>query len=166
MQSEGVIPPSWFYRTAIDSHADPVILHYADKHQCRIITNDRYRDFFKQFSWLTKRNSPHLIQGNYHQTGLLTIKLSYGYLELDFLTHTQTLVKRLMVCLDHNHDWSSARKVENTAQADIIQNNKIGTTASTTPAASSEKVNSKMKGDQKESVYSNRGLQGIRQQDE
>jgi hypothetical protein len=139
--------PLWFYRTTIDTSADPVILHYADKHECRIISNDRYRNYFNRFSWLSKHNTPRLIQGNYHPSGLLTIeKISYGYMELDYLKDTQTLVKRLIACLDHNYDWSSARKVENTAQAEIIENNKIGTIASTTPASSPEKVNSKMKG--------------------
>ena len=100
-----------FTRTAIDSRADPVILHYADKHGSRVISNDRYRDFFGQFAWLSARNTPRLVQGNYHQSGLLTVeKLAYGYMELDSAAWTQDYVNRLVKCLDRSFDWQTARK--------------------------------------------------------
>ena len=103
--------PKRFFRTAIDSRADPVILHFADKYGSRVISNDRYRDFFGQFAWLAKRNTPRLVQGNYHQSGLLTVeKLAYGYMELDSAAWTQDYVNRLVKCLDRSFDWQTARK--------------------------------------------------------
>lgn len=102
--------PKHFTITAIDSRADPVILHYANKNGSRIITNDRYRDYFEQFAWLTERYTPRLIQGNYHQSGLLTLeKLSYGYMELKYSAWTRDYVHRLDKCLAHDFDWRTAK---------------------------------------------------------
>lgn len=142
--------PAHFYRTAIDSRADPVILHYADKHQCRIITNDRYRDFFEQFEWLSKRNTPRLVQGNYNQSGLLTLeKLSYGYMELDPNTYTQVLVDRLVRCLERNFDRHSVRdeRVVQDEGAGIVLEKQISapSPATAAPASSATRQTSRGK---------------------
>jgi len=50
------------------------------------------------------------VQGNYNQSGLLTLeKLSYGYMEIDLDTFTQVMVDRLVRCLERNFDWRSVR---------------------------------------------------------
>ena len=107
--------PKHFTITAVDSRADPVILHYANKNNCRIITNDRYKKYFKQFAWLTEKYTPRLVQGNYHQSGLLTLeKLSYGYMELNYSAWTRDYVHRLEKCLAYNYDWRTAQTVVGT----------------------------------------------------
>ena len=114
--------PNRFVRTAIDSRADPVILHYADKYRSRVISNDRYRDFFGQFGWLSEKMTPRLVQGNYHQSGLLTVeKLDYGYMELDSRAYTQQYVNRLVACLVPNYDWHKAADAANRAQAPALE---------------------------------------------
>ena len=116
--------PNRFIRTAIDSRADPVILHYANKHGTRVISNDRYRDFFGQFEWLKKKNTTRLVQGNYDQSGLLKVeKMAYGYMELDSSAYTQAYVNRLIASLAPDFDW---QKIHNAAE--VVPSEPVSTT--------------------------------------
>lgn len=95
-----------FYRVTGSSQADPAILHYADKHNCRIITDDIYRDFRARIPWLKETHTERLIQGNFQRTGLMTIeKLPYGFMEVEWTTLTRELINRLHNCLASDFDW-------------------------------------------------------------
>lgn len=75
--------PDNFYIVTGSSRADGVVLHDAEFHERRIISNDIYKDYAKKYLWLSDRYSPRLIQGNLQRSGLLTVdKLKYGKLNL------------------------------------------------------------------------------------
>jgi len=76
--------PDDFYIVTGSSRADGVILHDAEHHETRIISNDTYKDYAYKYSWLSDRYNSRLIQGNLQRSGLITIdKLKYGQLNLD-----------------------------------------------------------------------------------
>ena len=75
--------PSKFYRVTGATRADSAILHDADHHNRRIITNDIYRDFRDKYQWLADKYTERLVQGNLQPSGLMTLeKLPYGQLTL------------------------------------------------------------------------------------
>ncbi|OOM81226.1 hypothetical protein [Clostridium sp. BL-8] len=72
-----------FYIVTASSRADGVVLHDAEFHQRRIISNDIYRDYIEKYSWLSDTHNSRLIQGNLQRSGLITIdKLTYGKLNI------------------------------------------------------------------------------------
>ncbi len=90
--------PRHFYRVTGNSSADGAIVHFADRHNCRIVTNDKhYGDRFgSQCPWLLRQDSPRLITGNYQRNGLMTLeRLSYCFMEVPD-TFTGDLLDRLV----------------------------------------------------------------------
>ena len=98
----------WFYRVTGATRADSAILHYADKFNRRIITNDIYRDYRDKIAWLNDRHTDRLVHGNFQRTGLMTLeKFSYGFMEVEWTIWTRDLVQRLRNCLANDFDWKA-----------------------------------------------------------
>ncbi|PPQ38334.1 hypothetical protein CCS01_02610 [Rhodopila globiformis] len=67
-----------FYRVTASTRADSAICEFADQTQCKIITNDLYRDYRGKYKWLEDRYTDRLIQGNMQPNGIMTVeKLPY-----------------------------------------------------------------------------------------
>ena len=90
--------PRHFFRVTGDSSADAAIVHFANRQNYRIVTNDtRYGERFGgQCPWLRTPHSPRLIRGNYQRTGLMTLeRLDYGFIEVSWETRTGEMLQRL-----------------------------------------------------------------------
>jgi len=75
--------PDNFFIVTGSSRADGVVLHDADVHNRRIVTNDIYKDYRDKYGWLSDKHNDRLLQGNLQRSGLITIdKLSYGRLSI------------------------------------------------------------------------------------
>lgn len=86
--------PERFYRVTGSTRADGVILHDANHHDRKIITNDIFRDYKEKYPWLADKYTQRLIQGNIQPSGLMTLeKLPYGQLQLR--TDTELVLRRI-----------------------------------------------------------------------
>lgn len=93
--------PRHFFVVTGGSTADSAIAHFADRHNCRIVTNDRRYGMRlgDQFPWLQSRSSPRLIRGNCQRQGLITLeRLAYGFMEVPSVP-TGELLDRLLADL-------------------------------------------------------------------
>ena len=90
--------PAQFYTVTGSSRADGAIVHDANSHNRRIISNDLFKDYRNRYSWLGDKFTERLIQGNLQPNGLLTIdKLTYGHINLidDFKLSSKKLLDLL-----------------------------------------------------------------------
>ncbi len=91
--------PKRFFRVTASTRADGVILHDADHHNRRIVTNDTYRDYSDRYAWLQDKYTSRLIQGNFQQSGLLTLdKVPYGHFQVS--REFEAISKRLHELLE------------------------------------------------------------------
>jgi len=91
--------PDRFFRVTGSTRADGVVLHYADHHGAKIITNDIYRDYRGKYVWLNDKYTDRLIQGNLQPSGLLTLdKLHYG--NLSIIKDLQAANSRLITLIE------------------------------------------------------------------